>query len=163
MLSLLPSAVVLGLAALVALNLALGRRSPPENVAERQVAARALTVALVMQSVHFAEEAGTGFPERLAALLGLPAMPFSFFISFNLIWIGIWIVSVPGLRSARTGAFFASWFLAVAAMFNAIAHPLLAVAAGGYFPGLVSSPFIGAAGVWLWVNLEKSTRATIDR
>jgi len=48
-------------------------------------------------------------------------------------------------------------------MANAIAHPLLAVAAGGYFPGLVSSPFIGAAGVWLWVNLERSTRATAER
>ena len=36
----------------------------------------------------------------------------------------------------------AAWFLAIAGMFNGIAHPLLALASGGYFPGLVSSPFI---------------------
>ena len=52
----------------------------------------------------------------------------------------------------------AAWFLAIAGMFNGIAHPLLAVAAGGYFPGLASSPFIGAASVWLWFRLRSATR-----
>lgn len=32
-----------------------------------------------------------------------------------------------------------------------IAHPILAIAAGGYFPGLVSSPFNGVASVRLWL------------
>ncbi len=88
-------------------------------------------------------------------------MPFSVFLVFNLAWIAIWIASVPALRSARLGAFFAAWFLAIAGMFNGIAHPLLAVAAGGYFPGLFSSPFIGGVSVWLWRQLRGATRAGI--
>ena len=60
----------LGPAALVALLLVLSRRSPPEDVAERLAAARALALAVGVQSVHFAEEAATGFHERLGALLG---------------------------------------------------------------------------------------------
>ncbi|MDH3304600.1 MAG: hypothetical protein OEM92_05265, partial [Gammaproteobacteria bacterium] len=99
----------------------------------------------------------TGFPERLGALLGLPAMPMSFFLIFNLAWLVIWVFSVPGLRAARAAAFFAAWLLAIAGMVNAIAHPLLAVAAGGYFPGLVTSPFIAAAAVWLWIRLREAT------
>lgn len=58
-------------------------------------------------------------------------------------WLGIWVLSVPGLRSARAFAFFAAWFLAIAGMVNGIVHPLLAIFVGVYFPGLVSSPFIG--------------------
>ncbi len=160
LLSLLPSLFVLGIAALAAILLARNRPSPPENESTRLGASRALALALVVQGIHFAEEALTGFPERLGALLGIPAMPMSFFLVFNLTWLGIWVVSVPAIRSVRTVAFFAAWFLAIAGVFNAIAHPLLAVAAGGYFPGLLSSPFIGAAGYWLWLRLREATRPT---
>jgi hypothetical protein len=163
LLSLLPSAIVLGLAALAALYLVMSRRSSPENVAERLAAARTLALAVGVQSVHFVEEATTGFHERLGALLGLPSMPLSFFVTFNLTWLAIWVVSVPGLRSARSGALFAAWFLAIAAMFNGIAHPLLAIAEGGYFPGLFSSPFIAAAGVWLWLRLRGATPINTTR
>ena len=116
-----------------------------------------LSLAVVVQSVHFAEEAATGFHERFPALLGLPGMPLAFFVVFNLTWLGIWVASAPGLRSARKAAFFAAWFLAIAGMVNAIAHPLLAIAEGGYFPGLISSPFIGGASAWLWLRLRRAT------
>ena len=158
MLNVLPSILVLGLAAFAALLLALNLPSPTEKVAERLAAARALAVAVGIQSVHFAEELATGFHERLGALLGLPGMPLSVFVVFNLTWLGIWVASVPGLRSARTAAFFAAWFLAIAGIVNGIAHPLLAVADGRYFPGLVSSPFIGVASVWLLIRLHAATR-----
>ncbi|MEE8585747.1 MAG: hypothetical protein V3T83_12950 [Acidobacteriota bacterium] len=62
--SVLPSMFVLGLAAFAALLLVLSRRSPPEKVAERLAAARALALAVGVQSVHFAEEAATGLHER---------------------------------------------------------------------------------------------------
>ena len=162
MLSLLPSIVVLGLAALAALFLARRRPSPSENVAERRGAARALSLAVGVQGIHFAEETATGFHERLPALFGLPGMPLSLFVVFNLAWLAIWVASVPGLRSQRLGAFFAAWFLAIAGVFNGIAHPLLAVAAGGYFPGLVTSPFIAGASVWLWLRLREATRPEFD-
>lgn len=155
--SLLPSIFVLGLAALAALILAHDRPSPPENAPLRRSASKALSVALVIQAMHFSEEALTGFPARLGALLGLPAMPMPFFVTFNLLWLGIWMLSIPGIRSSRVGALFAAWFLAIAGMVNAVVHPLLAMAAGGYFPGLATAPFIGAAGAWLWLRLRDAT------
>ncbi|MAE70566.1 MAG: hypothetical protein CME06_08875 [Gemmatimonadetes bacterium] len=158
MLSLLPSLFVLAPTALAAQLLVLTRRSPAENVAERVAAARALALAVGIQGVHFGEETATGLHERLPALFGLPGMPLSLFVILNLIWLGIWIASIPGLRSARPAAYFAAWFLAIAGMINGIAHPLLAITSGGYFPGLVSSPFIGAASVRVWTRLLKATR-----
>ena len=156
--SLLPSIFVLGLAALAALTLARIRRSPPESVAARNAAARALAVATAVQSSHFIEEAATGFHLRLGDLVGVPAMPFSFFIVFNLTWLGIWVTAVFGLRAARVVAFFAAWFLTIAGMVNGIAHPLLAIASDGYFPGLITSPVIGGVSVWLWLRLRQATR-----
>lgn len=161
--STLPSLAVLGAAALVALNLAASRRSPAGKEAERLAAARALGLATVVQAIHFAEEAWTGFPDRLGEVLGLPGMSFLFFMVFNLAWLGIWLASIPGLRSARPAAFFAAWFLAIAGMANGIAHPLLAIAAREYFPGLLSSPFIAAAGIWLWLRLRGATAETALR
>jgi hypothetical protein len=159
MLSLLPIALGLGPAALAALALTWSRWSPPERRAERRAAARVLALALGVQSVHFAEEAMTGFHDRLGALVGLPGMPFPFFVLFNVMWLGIWVASVPGVRSARGLAFFAAWFLAIAGAFNGIAHPLLALASGAYFPGLVTSPVIGAVSVWLFLRLRGATAA----
>jgi hypothetical protein len=158
MLSVLPSMFVLGLAALAALFLVVTRWSPPENSDERVATSHVLALCVLIQGLHFAEEAATGFHESLGSLLGLPGMPFSVFVIFNLMWLGIWVASIPGLRSARGVAFFAAWFLAIAGMVNGIAHPLLAVAAGRYFPGLVSSPVIGLASLWLWLQLRRATR-----
>ena len=157
MLSLLPSVIALGLAAFAAAFLSWRRPSPAGKTVQRLAAARVLTAAVAIQGIHFAEEAVTGFHERFPGLFGLREMPFSFFVLFNLVWLGIWIVSIRGLRAGRPAAFFAAWFLAIAGALNGIAHPLLAMAAGGYFPGLLSSPLIGVAGVWLWLRLREAT------
>ena len=50
------------------------------------------------------------------------------------------------------------WVESVVLLPDGIAHPLLAIAAGGYFPGLVGSPFIGGANYWLWRRLREATR-----
>lgn len=157
MLSILPSIVVLGLVAVLALRLALRRSSPVEAEQERVSASVALGFATAIQSVHFAEEWATGFHARFPGLLGLEPMPLSFFVAFNLVWIAIWIVSVPFLRLGRKPAFFAAWFIAIAGVLNAFAHPMMAVAVGGYFPGLITSPVIGLAGAILWQRLQKAT------
>lgn len=157
MLSLVPSIVVLGLAAFAALELALRNSSPAEFVIERTTASRVLAVATAIQSGHFAEEWATDFHVRFPALFGLEPMPLSFFVLFNLTWIGFWIASIPLLRSGRKPAFFAAWFLAIAGMINSLAHPLMAVISGGYFPGLISSPFIGLASLKLWRRLHGAT------
>lgn len=157
MLSLVPSIVVLGLAAFAALQLSLRHPSPTEFTTERAAASRALAFATAIQGGHFAEEWATGFHVRFPDLFGLEPMPLSFFVVFNLTWIAIWIASVPLLRLARKPAFFAAWFLAIAGMLNGVAHPLMAVASAGYFPGLISSPFIGLVGIHLWQQLNGAT------
>lgn len=157
MLSLVPSVAVLGLVAFAALQLALRRPSPAELTMERATASRALALATAAQIGHFAEEWATGFHVQFPALFGLEAMPLSFFVVFNLTWIVIWVASVPFLRSVRKPALFAAWFLAIAGMLNGVAHPVMAVASGGYFPGLLSSPLIGVAGVFLWKRLHSAT------
>jgi hypothetical protein len=156
--NLLPSIIALGLAALVALRLSMARQSASEQVQERIAASRALALAVGVQSIHFVEEAATGFHEQLGPVFGVPGMPFSGFVIFNLALIVIWVASVPGLRSNRSAAFFAAWFLAIAGTINGIAHPLLAIAVADYFPGLISSPFICGASIWLWLQLRDATR-----
>ncbi|MBT8083292.1 MAG: HXXEE domain-containing protein [Gammaproteobacteria bacterium] len=127
-----------------------------------------LALATAIQAGHFGEEWATDFHIRFPALFGLDPMPLSFFIAFNLIWIIVWIASVPLLRIGRKVAFFAAWFLAIAGVLNGLAHPLMAVASGGYFPGLISSPFIGLVSVLLWRRLYRASsgseisRAVVD-
>lgn len=157
MLSLIPSIAVLGLAAFAAVQLTQRRPSLTKFAIERVTASQALGLATAVQGVHFAEEWAADFHVRFPALFGLEPMPLSFFVVFNLTWIAIWIASVPLLRSARKPAFFAAWFLAIAGMLNGVAHPLMAVASGGYFPGLISSPFIGLVSIYLWQRLRRAT------
>jgi hypothetical protein len=159
MVSLVPSGIVLGLAALAAIGLATRRWSPPEKLEARQDAARVLLLAIGAQTIHFLEEWATGFDTGLGELLGLPPMPRPFFVAFNLAWLGVWAISVPGVRSGRAPSYFAAWFLAIAGTVNGVAHPALALASGSYFPGLASSPLIGATGAWLWWRLHRATEA----
>lgn len=81
-----------------------------------------------------------------------------FFLAFNIAWLVIWYLSISGLEAQQRAALFAAWLLAIAGMLNGIAHPLMAVAVGGYFPGLVTSPFIGIASLWLWCRLWRATQ-----
>lgn len=162
MLSVIPSVVVLGLVACVAACFTLGRSSPVEAVTDRVVASTFLGVATVVQGAHFAEEWATGFHVRFPALIGLDPMPLSFFVTFNLVWLAIWIISIPFLQVGRTPAFFAAWFLAIAGMLNGVAHPMMAISSDGYFPGLITSPVVGIAGVLLWQRLRTAT-SKLDR
>ena len=109
----------------------------------------------MLQALHFAEEAATGFHIQFPAVFDLEPMAFYGFFAFNLGWIVIWIASVPGLGFGRTGSRFAAWFLCLAAITNGIAHPALALIGQGYFPGLITSPLLGLAGVQLFRRLRQ--------
>lgn len=155
--SLFPSAIALGLVALVALSATLGRACPAELSAERAAASKTLAITTAIQTAHFIEEWATGFHIQFPALFGLEPMPAPVFVGFNLTWILLWIVSIPLIRTARRLAFFAAWFLAIAGALNGIAHPVITIRTGGYFPGLISSPLIGLAGLLLWRRLLGAT------
>ena len=154
-LSVLPSLLILLVVATVAAGLALSRDPRDGGVSDRRTASIAFVVAIAIQAGHFIEEAVTGFHVRFPALFDMPPMPFAVFVLFNLAWIIVWMASVPGLRMGHRFALFAAWFLALAGALNGVAHPLMALADGGYFPGLFSSPAIGIAGIWLSLRLAK--------
>jgi hypothetical protein len=114
---------------------------------------RLAVIAVVLQAAHFMEEFTTGFHERFPELLAIAPWSMQFFVSFNLFWLAIWTLSIWGLASHRRAALFPLWFLAIGGFANGIAHPLLSAGAGGYFPGLLTSPLVGAIGFLLLQRL----------
>jgi hypothetical protein len=155
--SLLTGTAGLSAAALVALVLTVTRK-PVADLGQREKATRLFLIGLSAQCLHFMEEFVTGFQDRFPALLGLPAWSRNFFVAFNLIWLSIWVLSAIGLRSGYRIPLFPVWFFAIAATVNGIAHPVLAVGARGYFPGLITSPVLGVVGMLLWRSLFALTR-----
>jgi hypothetical protein len=133
------------------------------NDPDVRAAVRAAGLAIGVQLLHFAEELATGFPERFPPQLGLSPWSAGFFVAFNLFWLVVWVWSARALGGRARGggrrlAVAALWFLAIAGIANALAHPALAIRAGGYFPGLVTSPLIGVAGLVLARRLAGVTR-----
>lgn len=158
----IPRSELVGTAGLVAAAVAAlllsGQRGPKAAAVEqRHRATVTFVAAVVLQGVHVVEEYSTHFYERYPAILGLAPWPSSFFLAFNAIVLGIWVSAAFGLRTGCRPAFFAAWFLALAAMGNGVAHPLLSLRAGGYAPGLVTSPLVGIAGICLWIRLRAIT------
>ena len=113
--------------------------------------------AIAVQCAHFVEEWMTGFNCRFPELLGLAPWSIELWATFNLVWIAIWVLAVFGVLRGLRVALFPIWFLTVASVANCVAHPLLALAAGGYFPGLWTSPITGVSGVALLRSLANST------
>lgn len=161
--SLLPSTIVLGVAAAIALFLTLSREWAHERKPLIRGAVRMAVAATLFQAAHFAEEFVTGFHEQFPALLGLPPMPIRIFVVFNLAWLMIWSLSAWGLAARRRVALFPLWFLGIGSVVNGVAHSLLSVLAGGYFPGLVTSPVAGFLGILLLRRLALLTRGNRPR
>lgn len=117
---------------LVALGLSVSRAAIARSALS---GVRRLAAAnLLVQIGHLAEELLGDFADRFPRMLGLAPWGDGFFIAFNGVWIAAWVVAIGLLgRFPRVGIF-PLWFLALASLLNAVAHPLLAVAAGGFFP-----------------------------
>ena len=128
----------LSIAAAVALFLAVVRRVPSWSETTIRPTVRLAVAAIVLQASHFIEEFTTGFHERFPALLGLAPWSVQFFVSFNLFWLAIWLLSAWALGARRQAAFFPLWFLAIGCTANGIAHPWLAMRTGASSQG--SSP-----------------------
>ena len=153
----LPSITILGSLALVALAASVRRSGFSADALPIQRAARAAAVTVAAQSIHFTEELATGFHVRFPELFGLGPMPLSFFVAFNVAWIGIWALSAHGLTSRNRLGLFPLWFLALAGIANGFAHPAFALITGGYFPGLVTSPVVAVLAFLLLRRLVEAT------
>lgn len=112
-------------------------------------------LAVALQAGHFVEETATGFPQRFLEALGLTPWSQRFYVWFNVAWLLVWAASSWGLAARLRVALFPLWFLGIACVVNGIAHPALALRTGGYFPGLITSPLVGVAGILLVRQLAK--------
>jgi hypothetical protein len=153
----------LGVAAVVAAWLTVARGPAVVGSPSLRAAVSLAMVALVCQSAHFAEELLTGFPRRFPAVLGLAPWSTPFFVSFNVLWIVVWGLACWGATAGVRVALFPLWFLGIASLANGVAHPLLAARACGYFPGLITSPLVGLAGLLLLRGLALATRTPASR
>ena len=144
-------------AAVVAIFLAATRHGFKSDRRSRDKVINLLLAAISLQCLHFTEEFLTHFNERFPQRFGLPAWSNEFFVAFNLFWIAVWILAAIGVRANVRLAFFPVWFLIIGMVINGIAHPLLAIAAGGYFPGLWTSPLVGLLGLILGLNVWRFT------
>lgn len=153
----LPSILMLSAMAIAALCLTIARGGVSADAASVQSAVRFAAIATVAQAGHFAEELVTGFDARLPAAFGLSPMSRWQFVGFNVAWLGIWAMSARELQRRRHRALFPLWFLGIGGVANGVAHPLLAVNDGGYFPGLATSPLVAVFGASLLVRLSRVT------
>jgi len=112
-------------------------------------------VTLALHLAHCSEEYATGFFRQFPPLLGLMPWSAGFFLAFNAVWVLVWTLATLTVWRGRTPflARWTLWFLALVSLLNLVAHPVLAVVAGGYFPGLLTSLPLGLAGGWLALRL----------
>jgi hypothetical protein len=160
------SSVIIGtsgltVAAIIALLLAVSRRSISTLNLPR---VRRLTVlGILLQVCHFSEEYRSQFYVRFPEVLGLRPWSATFFASFNLAWVTIWVGCIALLRSYPRTAISPIWFLGIASAANGVVHPILSLTTSGYFPGLWTSPLVGILGVVLLRTLASSTSKTGTR
>ncbi len=152
-LGLVPLAVMAGVALWLTASRT-GRSREPSDVRNLLILAG---VAIAVQSAHFAEEWVTGFHERFPVFLGREPWSLGFFATLNLTWIVAWVLMLPLIARQVRWALFPIWFLGVGCAVNGVAHPLLALMEGRYFPGLWSSPVSGVMGVLLIARILRFT------
>jgi hypothetical protein len=109
--------------------------------------------ALLIFPLHACEEFLTGFQRRLPALVG-DRWSDTQFLVFNAAWFTTFVFAGLGLRRRRPLAVLIVLFFALGGgIGNGIAHLLLVVAQGGYFPGAWTAPLCLIVGVVLWRQL----------
>jgi hypothetical protein len=113
--SILVGTAGLSVAGVVALLLTLARGGVVASRTELRAAVRLAFAVVLVQAAHFAEELTTGFHRRFPELLGLSPWSLRFFVSFNLVWLAIWGLSLWGLNARRRTALFPLWFWVSAA------------------------------------------------
>ena len=149
--------------AVVALVLTVVRRPVRNSPEAVDGIIRLYLIGIAFQCLHFTEEYVTHFYVRTPEFLGFVAWSGEFFVILNLSWIALWLFAAVGGKREMRAAYFPLRFFAVGMVGNAIWHPLLSLASGGYFPGLFTSPFAGIIGVMLLSRLSRLTAPGIAR
>lgn len=118
---------------------------------------RNIFLALVLaQAAHSVEEYVFRLYDVLAparyvsSLFGIDRQIGFVVVNVGLVLFGLWCRN----RTIRSGGAALAWFWALLEIANAIAHVGLALAAGGYFPGLATAPLLLGFGTWLALSLR---------
>jgi hypothetical protein len=93
-------------------------------------------LAVLVQCAHLVEEYMSGFYREFPAAFG--AIPWSEkrFLTFNLVWLTIFVISGVALSRRRRAAYLVALFLAIGGgIGNGLGHLALSARDGGYFPG----------------------------
>jgi hypothetical protein len=148
---------IAALDAALAISLALWLGTAWRADAPRLVPIYLAGVALMI--AHVAEEYATDFPRRFPAVLGAEPWPSRLYLAFNGAWIVAMLAAAAGVRRRAPVAYVVVFFFAIGGgVGNGVGHVLLAVDAGGYFPGLATAPLLFAAGVLVLRALYRRPR-----
>jgi len=114
--------------------------------------------AVSIQCIHFLEEYLTGIQTEFPK-------PFGYiwsdqqFVTLNLVWLAVFVVTGVGVHyKIRLSYLVVYYFAIIGGIANGLAHPLLSLMKGGYFPGLFTSPFVLIVGLALLRRLMKGSR-----
>lgn len=127
---------------------------------------RLFLLLVVAQALHSLEEFRFELWESLAfarAASGLISADLATgFAVVNVAFVALgvlaWLIPV---RQDRASAIPIAWFFVVVELANGAAHLLLALGAGGYFPGVITAPLLLLAAGLLARRLSR--RGTVDR
>ena len=120
-----------------------------------------VALTILAQCVHFLEEFRSHFFIRFPEAFGLQPFTETVFDSFNLTWLAIWVIALFAVRAGLVIAVCPLWFLGLAMILNFLAHPILALRFGGYFPGLLTAPLVGVLGILLIREMVRITAPEI--
>lgn len=116
---------------------------------------------ILAQAAHSVEEYVTRLyavfaPARVVSSL-VSNDPATGFVAVNaaLVALGLWCYFGP-IRSGWPSAPRWAWAWVVLELANGIGHSLLALSAGGYFPGALTAPVLVLVATWLAVLLRKT-------
>jgi hypothetical protein len=119
-----------------------------------------MLLLILAQAAHSVEEYAFRLYDVLAparyvsSLFGVDR-PIGFVIvNSALVLFGLWCWFAR-VRPGRRGWRGLAWFWALLEIANGCAHVALAVAAGGYFPGLATAPLLLALAGWLALTLRR--------
>jgi hypothetical protein len=110
-----------GLALLLAVSAVLTAQRPVLNaeIRESRRFAAIAVLSILAPAAHFVEELLTRFFVRFPEALGLRPWSETFFVSFNVTWIALWVLALVGVRAGHAFATLPLWFLGLAMVLNA--------------------------------------------
>ena len=121
----------------------------------------AFLLLILVQAAHSIEEYVTRLydvfaPARFISGLISTNLPVGFLVAnVALVAFGFWCWLVP-VRSRWPSARAVAWGWAVVELGNGLGHTTMALARGGYFPGVLTAPFLIVGAIWLATRLIRT-------